>query len=191
MFFKKNAGLTLIGKNARIRNNRYITSQGNLIIEDFAEVQGMSSEGINFGKNVSIGQFALIRPSDYYGRNIGKGLTIGDNSNIGPYNYIGCSGKITIGENVMFGPRVSLYAENHNFDRLDISMKEQGVTTGEIIIGDDCWIASNSVIVNNVHIGKGCIIASGSVVTKDIPPYSVAAGVPAKVIKSRNKEISV
>ncbi len=190
LFFNKNKGATLIGKNVRLRNNRYIKSEGNLIIEDYAEVQGMSSEGINFGKNVSIGQFALIRPSDYYGRNIGRGLTIGDNSNIGPYNYIGCSGKITIGENVMFGPRVSLYAENHNYERLDISMKEQGVTIGEIIIEDDCWIASNSVIVNNVRIGKGSIVASGSIVTKDVPPHSVVAGVPAKIIKSRKIAVS-
>ncbi len=185
LFFKENQGVTLIGKGARVRNKRFITSKGNLIIEENAEVQGISEDGLIFGANVSIGQNALIRPSDYYGREIGKGLEIGDNSNIGPFNYVGCSGKITIGKNVMVGPRVSFYAENHVFESTDIPMKLQGIEKGEIIIGDDCWIASNSVIVSNVTIGEGSIVASGSVVTKDVPPYSIVAGVPAKVIKSR------
>lgn len=184
-FFKKNKGMTIVGKRVRIRNKRFITSKGNLIIEDNAEVQGISEDGLIFGENVSIGQNALIRPSDYYGRNIGAGLEIGDNSNIGPFNYVGCSGKITIGNNVMVGPRVSFFAENHVFASTEVSMKSQGVETGTITIGDDCWIASNSVVLSNVTIGEGSVVASGSVVTKDVPPYSIVAGIPAKVIKSR------
>ena len=64
-------------------------------------------------------------------------------------------------------------------------MKEQGVTRGTVKIGNDCWIASHAVILANVTIGEGSVIAAGSVVTKDVPPYSIVAGVPAKVIGSR------
>ena len=64
-------------------------------------------------------------------------------------------------------------------------MKEQGVTRTFVKIEDDCWIAANSVILAGVTIGRGSVIAAGSVVTEDVPAYSVVAGVPAKVIKSR------
>ena len=134
---------------------------------------------------VTIGKYAIIRPSNIYGGPIGEGLTMGDNSNIGPYNYIGCSGKITIGNNVMLAPRVSIYAENHVFDHPEILIRDQGVEKKEVIIEDDCWIAANSILLAGVTIGKGSVVAAGSVVTENVPPYSVVAGVPAKWIKSR------
>jgi acetyltransferase-like isoleucine patch superfamily enzyme len=71
------------------------------------------------------------------------------------------------------------------FDEVDKTIKEQGVKKEFITIEDDCWIAANSVILAGVTIGKGSVVAAGSIVTKDIPPYSVVAGVPARVIKSR------
>jgi acetyltransferase-like isoleucine patch superfamily enzyme len=134
---------------------------------------------------VTIGKHAIIRPTNIYGSAIGEGLKIGNNSSIGPYSYIGCSGYIEIGDNVMMSPRVSIYAENHLFDRPDLTIKEQGVKREFVKIEDDCWIAANTVILAGVTIGRGSIIAAGSVVTKDIPPYSIVGGVPAKVIKSR------
>jgi acetyltransferase-like isoleucine patch superfamily enzyme len=83
--------------------------------EDYAEIHGLCEEGLIFGDNVTIGRNVMIRPSSYYGKDYGKGLVVGDNSSIGPHAYVGCSGKITIGKNVMFGPKCSLFAENHNF----------------------------------------------------------------------------
>src|SRR6185437_9532866 len=112
------------------------------------------------------------------------------NSNIGAYCYIGCAGLIRIGSNVLMSPRVSLYAENHNFSDPTRPMKEQGVTREPIVIEDDCWIASHSVVLAGVTIGRGSIVAAGSVVTKSMPPYSIIAGVPARVIKSRAPDTS-
>jgi acetyltransferase-like isoleucine patch superfamily enzyme len=85
----------------------------------------------------------------------------------------------------MMSPRVSLYAENHVFDDPSIPMKEQGVRRSFIKIEDDCWIAANSIILAGVTIGKGSVVAAGSVVTHDVPPYSVVAGSPARIIKQR------
>ena len=85
----------------------------------------------------------------------------------------------------MMSPRVSMYAENHNFADRATPMKDQGVTRESIIIEDDCWIASNSIILAGVRIGQGSIIAAGSVVTKDVEPMSVMGGNPAKLIKYR------
>ena len=182
---KSAKGLLLVGKKVRIFYPINLQVGYNTIIEDGAEINCLSQQGIKLGNRVTIGKYAIIRPSNIYGGPIGEGLTMGDNSNIGPYNYIGCSGKITIGNNVMLAPRVSIYAENHVFDHPEILIRDQGVEKKEVIIEDDCWIAANSILLAGVTIGKGSVVAAGSVVTENVPPYSVVAGVPAKFIKSR------
>ena len=114
----------------------------------------------------------------------GPMLEIGDNSGVG----IRCEiyGPVKIGNDVMMGPDVVCYTSGHKFDRTDITMIEQGSTEAEpITIGNDVWIGRRVMIMPGVNIGDGCVIGAGAVVTKDIPPYSVAGGVPAKVIKNR------
>lgn len=191
VWFRKASGIVLIAKGVRIIHASNLSTGRNFIAEEYCEINCLSQKGIHFGNKVTIGSYALIRPTGKYGGEIGMGLIVGDNSNIGPFSYIGCSGLITIGSNVMISPRVSIYAENHNFERTDIPMKDQGVTRKDVIIEDDCWIAANSVVLAGVTIGKGTIIAAGSVVTTDIPSYSIAAGVPARVIKKRNEHSDI
>jgi acetyltransferase-like isoleucine patch superfamily enzyme len=188
IWFRRVLGLVLIGKQVTIRNAQYVSALGDLVIEDYSEIQGIAQEGLVFGDHVTIGRFAMIRPSGYYGREIGVGLKVGNHSNIGPYCFIGCSGRIEIGNGVMMSPRVSIYAENHNFYRTDVPMKDQGVTRQQTIIEDDCWIASNSVILAGVRIGHGAIIAAGAVVSEDVPPNAIVGGVPAKVIGFRDQK---
>jgi len=185
LWIKSAKGLLLVGKKVRIFYPTNLQVGYNTIIEDGAEINCLSQQGIKLGNRVTIGKYAIIRPSNIYGGPIGAGLTMGDNSNIGPYNYIGCSGKITIGNNVMLAPRVSIYAENHVFDHPDVLIRDQGVEKKEVIIEDDCWIAANSILLAGVTIGKGSVVAAGSVVTENVPPYSLVGGVPAKLIKSR------
>jgi acetyltransferase-like isoleucine patch superfamily enzyme len=185
LYFKRSSGWVLIGKGASIRYARHLSVGRDFIVEDYAEVNCMTYRGIIAGDRVTIGKHAIIRPTNIYGSAIGEGLKIGNNSSIGPYSYIGCSGFIEIGDNVMMSPRVSIYAENHLFDDPELSIKEQGVKREFVKIEDDCWIAANTVILAGVTIGRGSVVAAGSVVTKDVPPYSIVGGVPAKVIKSR------
>lgn len=185
LFFKSAKGWVMVGKGASIRYARHLTAGRDFIVEDYAEVNCMASRGIVIGDRVTIGKYAIIRPTNIYGSAIGEGLKIGNNSSIGPYSYIGCSGYIEIGENVMMSPRVSIYAENHLFDHPELTIKEQGVRREFVKIEDDCWIAANTVILAGVTIGRGSVIAAGSVVTKDVLPYSIVGGVPAKLIKHR------
>lgn len=185
--FKASKGVFLIGKGVTIRQASYIQVGKNFIAQDHCEINGLSQKGLIFGDKVTIGSYAIIRPTNLYGGDAGVGLKVGNNSSIGPYSYIGCSGLIEIGDNVMMSPRVSIYSENHNFDSLENPMIEQGVTRSYVKIEDDCWIASNAVILSGVTIGKGSIVAAGSVVTKDVPEYSIVGGNPAKIIKSRLK----
>lgn len=71
---------------------------------------------------------------------------------------MGCSGKIVISKNVMFGPKCSLFAENHNFSDENTTLKSQEVNQKGVVIEDDCWICSNVIILDGVHIGRGCVI---------------------------------
>lgn len=112
-------------------------------------------------------------------------ISIGNSSSIGDYTHI--HGELQIGNNVMIAPHCAFIASDHNIDNLDIPMNCQGTTEGKIVIENNCWIGYGSVILNNVNIGEGSVVAAGAVVTKDVAPYAVVGGVPAKVIKYRRK----
>lgn len=184
LFLKEVHGLFLVGKHTTITHGRHIRCGKNVKFEDYAEIHGLCEELV-FGDNVTISRGVMIRPSSYYGGDFGKGLVMGKNSSIGPHGYIGCSGKIVIGENVMFGPKCSLFAENHVFEDSDETIKSQGVAQKGITIEDDCWIGSNCIILDGVTIGKGSVIGAGSLITKDVPPKSVVVDKRDKQIKNR------
>lgn len=115
----------------------------------------------------------------------GRDIIIGNNSGIGINAFL--DGQVTIGNNVMMGPNVTVWTRNHIFSRTDIPMIEQGLSPQEpVTICDDVWIGSHVIILPGVTIGCGSIIAAGAVVTKDVPEYAIVGGNPAKVIKIRN-----
>lgn len=186
LFLKQAMGLFLVGKHVQISHGKHISCGKNVKFEDNTEIHGLCSEGLVFGDNVTLSRGVMIRPSSYYGGDYGVGLVMGSKSSIGPFGYVGCSGKIVIGNNVMFGPRCSLFAENHVFSDSKLTIKSQGVKQKGIIIGDDCWIGSNTTILDGVSLGKGVVIGAGSIVTHDVPDRAIAMGVPAKVIKYRD-----
>ncbi|WP_187126156.1 acyltransferase [Ligilactobacillus agilis] len=186
IFLGKTKGLLFIGKKVNVTHGKNIFCGKNVKFEDYSEIQGLSSNGIHFGNNVTIGRFTSIRPTSYYGvGNLGYGLEIGDNSSIGPFGFVGCAGKISIGKNVMIGPRVSFFAENHNFKQKEVSIKEQGVSNKGIIIEDNCWIGSGVIILDGVTIGAGSVIGAGTLITKNIPKNSVVYDKRHKLLGER------
>lgn len=174
IWLKKRELPIFIGKCVDISHKQSISCGKNVKFEDYSEIHGLSTHGLHFGNNVTIGRYTEIRPSSYYGvGKIGYGLTMGDNSSIGPFGFIGCSGKIKIGENVMIGPRVSMFAENHNFNNPNKVIKKQGVNNKGIVIEDNCWIGSGVIILDGVTIGKGTVVGAGTLIAKDVPANSV------------------
>lgn len=115
----------------------------------------------------------------------GGQLSIGDRTYIGPHTCIWGYGKISIGKDCLIASHSSLYAHNYNFQDPSQKIREQGFNYKGIVIEDDCWLGSGVNVVDGVTIGRGSVIGAGAVVTKDIPSYSIAVGVPAKVIDSR------
>ena len=93
--------------------------------------------------------------------------------------------KITIKDDVLIGPRVFIASFNHNLKKNNIPVRLQGDTGKPIVIGEDVWVGAHAIILAGVKIGKGAVIGAGSVVTKDVEPYAIVAGVPAKFIKFR------
>lgn len=123
-----------------------------------------------------------VEKGAYFGS--GKEIEIGDNSGIGIGARV--QGPLVIGRDVMMGPEVMIYTKNHRIDRTDIPMIRQGETEPEpVVIGDDVWIGARAIILPGVSIGQGAVVAAGAVVAKDVPPYAVVGGVPAKVLKER------
>ncbi len=125
--------------------------------------------------------------------NIEKGAFFSRKVTLGDYSGLGVNSKIygtcTIGDYVMMGEDCTVITRNHRNDRTDIPMMQQGFEEERpVTIGNDVWIGDKVTILAGVEIGDGCIIGAGSVVTKSIPPYSIAAGVPARVIRSRKEE---
>ena len=173
-FLKKSKGFLFVGKKVNITHGKHIICGKKVKFEDYCEIHGLSYDGLYFKDNVTIGRYSEIRPSSYYGvGEIGKGLVIGYNSSIGPNAYIGCSGKIQIGNNVMIGPKCSMFAENHNFSQKNKDIKLQGVNQKGIIIEDNCWIGSNVIILDGVKIGSGSVIGAGTIITKSVPKNSI------------------
>lgn len=119
-------------------------------------------------------------------------LSIGRNSALSPGVHVSADGgSISIGAHVAVGPYTVIRASNHRYDRLDVPIMYQGHDAGSIVIDDDVWIAANCTITPNVRIGRGAIVGAGAVVTKDVPPYAVVAGVPAKIIGNRKPQASL
>lgn len=109
-------------------------------------------------------------------------VVIGAHTRIGIHNTI--IGPVTIGSHVNLAQGITVTALNHNFEDPGQRIDQQGVSTKAVVIGDDCWIGANAVVLPGVNIGKHCVVAAGAVVTKDVPAHSLVAGVPAKVIKT-------
>lgn len=109
-------------------------------------------------------------------------VVIGAGTRIGLHSTI--IGPVTIGDNVHLAQGIVVTALNHNFKDITKRIDEQGISTEAVTIANDVWIGANATILPGVSIGTHSVIAAGAVVTKDVPAYSVAGGVPAKIIKS-------
>jgi len=141
-------------------------------------------DGVSFGGRIIVSEGVIISDGVIvvtYGGNI----EIAANTYIGPYCVLYGHGGLTIGRNTMIGAHTVIVPANHGFERNDVPMNRQPLTRKGIDVGEDVWIGAGCRILDGVHIGGGSVIGAGSVVTKDIDPYSIAFGVPAKVVRSR------
>jgi acetyltransferase-like isoleucine patch superfamily enzyme len=139
-------------------------------------------QGIDIGAETIVMHGAILHVYNF--RNLPpSGIKIGCQSLIGEYTVIRGQGGVTIGDRVYTSPFTQILAVNHVFSDPSRSFVEQGITAEGIVIEDDVWIGAGAIITDGVRIGKGAVVAAGAVVTKNVPPHTVVAGVPAKPIK--------
>lgn len=136
-----------------------------------------NQRNIEFGRNITIASNAIISPLS---------LKVGDNSWIG-FNCFLC-GDVVIGHDVMIGPSVSIPGAEHSIENTSIPMNRGELISKGTIIEDDVWIGANAVITDGVTISQGAVVAAGSVILRDVPPFAVVAGIPAKIIKFRTSK---
>lgn len=130
--------------------------------------------GCKLGSNINI----------EHGAEFDSRLIVGDNSSVGIDSE--CFGPVAIGCDVMMGPECVIITRNHRHDRVDVPMIRQGYDDYRpVVIEDDVWIGRRVTVLPGVTVGAHSIISAGAVVTKDVEPYSVVGGVPARLIKKR------
>lgn len=131
-------------------------------------------------RKFSLGDYSVVESFSCINNAVGN-VIIGDHTRVGLHNTI--IGPVSIGSHVNLAQGITVTALNHNFRDQNLRIDEQGVSTSPVTIGDDIWIGANAVILPGVTIGNHSVVAAGAVVTKDVPPHSLVAGVPAKKIK--------
>lgn len=134
---------------------------------------------------IRTGKWINVERHVYFGNNricLGEGSGLGSN-----FHLQNC--ELEVGDYVMVAPDVKILGGGHKFENRDRTIGSQGdCPKSKLIIGDDVWIGSNTIILGKVSkIGKGAVIGAGSVVTKEVPDYAVVAGNPARIIKYRTQ----
>lgn len=156
----------IIGDRVRLEPNVCVNSSGQ-------NSKIRLKDGVLLGRGVDISSL-----DDGY-------IEVGENSFIGPYSCVAGPGHIRIGKGCLIAAHSGIFANNHTFADPTRYIGEQGVTCKGIVIEDDCWLGAGVKVLDGVTIGRGSVIGAGAVITKDIPPFSIAVGVPAKVISQR------
>ncbi len=175
------------GSNLVIRYPQKIRIGDQCIFDDgcVLDAKGGTNQGISLGKSCMIGRHSILgcKNSD---------ILIGDHVGISPHCIIHAVdiSRVVVEDQVVIGPMVYLAGgSNYHFEKTEVPISEQGMDLkGGIHIGKNCWIGANTVILDGVTVGNDCIIGAGSVVTKDLPPFAVALGNPAKIIRVRGSE---
>lgn len=162
--------------------NPWIHKKGkNTLIRRYTRMDVLPFQPFEIGEHSTIEDFATIN------NGIGA-VSIGSRTIIG----LSCTviGPVNIGDDVMLAQNIVMSGLNHGYQAIDMPISEQKCTTAQIIIEDEAWIGANAIITSGVTVGKHSVVAAGSVVTKDVPPYSIVAGNPARLIKQYNFKTS-
>jgi acetyltransferase-like isoleucine patch superfamily enzyme len=179
--FKRVGRNVVFGRSLTLRHPWKIVLGDNVVIDDYAvlDAKGNRDSRIEIGNNVFIGRSSVVNTKN-------GDLFIGDNTNIAMNCFIQSGKTVKIGKNVLFAAYCYVIGGgDHEITRTDIPIIAQGQVVRGIQIEDNCWIGAGVKVQDGTVIGRDTIIGSGAVVTKNIPPFSIAVGIPAKVVKER------
>lgn len=173
-------------KISTLKNRLLVKQCGNNVVF----FQGVRMKG---GCNIAIGNDVIIRrnstiaaQTQYFGQKLSSAIIIEDGVDLGEDTFITASNRIVIGRNSLFGRMVTVTDNSHGATTMDDLSKaphmRKVISKGEVVIGENVWIGDKATILPGVHIGKGAVVGANAVVTKDVPPFSVVGGIPARVL---------
>lgn len=179
--FLKSSGIPAIEDHVRIVRAEDVTLGAKVYLDHGVYLHG-GLGGITIGDESWLMSGCRLHVFNF--RNIPHaGIRIGRHTFLGEETLMRAQGGITIGDRVLFGPRVQVLAVNHVMSDPGRAIMDQGITAVGITIGDGAWIGAGAIVLDGVTIGKGACIGAGAVVNSDVPDHGLAVGVPAKVIR--------
>ncbi|MGL2962654.1 acyltransferase [Flavobacterium sp. RSB2_4_14] len=181
--FFKTGKKVFVGKQTKILNSNNIIFGKSVTIDNHTIIDGYASEKIILGDCVKIGAFSNLNSTSHFSK-YGIGLKMGNNSAIGDYTHFGAAGGIEIGNDVIMGSYISFHSENHNFSDTSKLIREQGVTSKGIKLGNNIWVGAKVTFLDGCVVGNNSVVAAGAVVNGVFPDNVVIGGIPAKVLKT-------
>ena len=180
-------------KISTLKNRLLLKQCGNNVVF----FQGVRMKG---GRNITIGNDVIIRrnstiaaQTEYFGQKLSSFIIIEDGVDLGEDTFITASNRIVIGRNSLFGRMVTVTDNSHGTTSIEDLSKaphlRMVISNGEVVIGENVWIGDKATILPGVHIGNGAVVGANAVVTKDVPPFCVVGGIPAKVLHCVNENV--
>ncbi|MCZ7591000.1 MAG: acyltransferase [Kiritimatiellae bacterium] len=171
----------VFGTGVSLRHPHKIRLGDNVVVDDHCvlDAKGQSNEGITVGSGVFIGRNSILSCKN-------GDIILGDGANIGFNCEVFSGAKVEIGARVMLAAYTYVIGGGHAYDRIDVSPLEQARTAVGVTIGEGAWLGAGVKVLDGTSVGARSIVGAGAVVTRDIPANSIAAGIPAEVIRSRS-----
>jgi len=171
------------GQNVVLRHPHKIKIDNNVIVDDnvVLDAKGQDNDGIRIGDGVFLGRNTILNCKN-------GDIILDDNVNMGFNCQIFSANFVKLGKNALIAAYCYFIGGTHTFDRLDVSPLEQKRQSKGITLKENVWLGSNVQVQDGVIIGRDCIIGTSAVVNSDLPDYSIAVGIPAKVIRNRKQE---
>jgi acetyltransferase-like isoleucine patch superfamily enzyme len=173
------------GANVVLRHPHKIAIGDNVVIDDNCclDAKGSDNQGISIGSGVFVGRNTILSCKN-------GDIVLGDQANIGFNVEIFAASRVRVGKKVLIAAYCYLVGGDHLYDRIDTPVLEQGRTARGIEVDDHAWLGAHAVVTDGSRVGKDCIIGAGAIVIGQIPDFAIAAGVPAKVLRSRLDGVS-
>lgn len=179
--------LGAFGKNSTVFEGVILRCPRQIFIGDHSVIDhGVFFDVKSSKASVRIGDRCQITHGVAFETGYGGSIHIADGVYVGQYTILNGQGGLTIGSNTLIGGHCHLVAGNHVFNDRERPINEQGFISKGIVIEEDVWLGGGVSVLDGVRIGKGAVVSAGAVVTRSVEPYSIMAGVPARLLRQRN-----
>lgn len=170
----------VFGVNVTLRHPHKIAIGDNVVIDDGCclDAKGTDNRGIVIGSGVFVGRNTILSCKN-------GDIVIGDNANLGFNCEIFSGSRVRVGRSVLMAAYTYLVGGDHLYDRVDVPVLEQGRTARGIDVEDNVWLGTHVVVTDGSRVGRDAIVGAGAVVVGEIPAFTIAAGIPAKVLRQR------